>query len=36
LSFALVEESPLANSVTSCPSATNPSVSQEITRSVPP
>src|SRR5829696_9784857 len=35
-SFAEVLESPLANSVTSCPSATSSSVSQDTTRSVPP
>ena len=33
---AAVCESPLANSVTSWPSATSSSVSQEMTRSVPP
>jgi hypothetical protein len=33
---ALVTESPLANSVTSWPSATSSSVSQATTRSVPP
>lgn len=36
LSSADVRESPLANSMTSCPSATSSSVSQEMTRSVPP
>ena len=35
-SLAEVRESPLANSVTSWPSATSSSVSQEMTRSVPP
>src|SRR5262249_31913491 len=35
-SFALVWESPLANSVTSCPSRTSSSVRYETTRSVPP
>src|SRR6187551_609330 len=35
-SFALVCESPLANNVTSCPSATSSSVIQCTTRSVPP
>jgi hypothetical protein len=35
-SLALVRESPLANSVTSCPKSTNSSVNQETTRSVPP
>src|SRR6202163_1693510 len=35
-SFADVCESPLANRVTSCPSATSSSVSQCTTRSVPP
>src|SRR5690348_3469793 len=35
-SFALVRESPLANRVTSWPSSTSSSVSQETTRSVPP
>src|SRR5215207_784916 len=35
-SFAEVRESPLANSVTSCPNATSSSVSQCTTRSVPP
>jgi len=35
-SLALVRESPLANSVTSCPKSTNSSVNHETTRSVPP
>src|SRR5215216_750707 len=34
--LALVIESPPANNVTSCPSATNSSVSHETTSSVPP
>ena len=33
---ALVSESPLANSVTSCPSPTSSSVRYDTTRSVPP
>jgi len=35
-SRAVVTESPLANSVTSCPSDTSSSVSHDTTRSVPP
>ena len=34
--FAAVRESPVANSVTSCPSPTSSSVNHETTRSVPP
>jgi hypothetical protein len=36
ISWALVMESPLANSVTSCPSLTSSSVENETTLSVPP